>query len=242
MEKYILIGAGSPSDLEELNKPQKGLSDLTVFEYLKVKGIGHLDRPLNVSCHRTLDRAIGYAKDLQAFVDEGNALVAVFCGGLSLALPGIVSSQTTTVPIIGVPFYSKGTHGAGIDAATAVWNLPPGTVVGGTPVHFPDESPSIDRAVLLAENVLNSAESIVHVIGPVESKQVMAIRKLINPPEGRPYDAVPGLFGIPYEYRKETYKDDRFEVALSVCGFSSELVTIDRKSRLALQSRMPYSV
>ncbi len=237
MDKYILLGVGSPSDLKELEKPSKRLGGANVFEYMQERSIKQLEKPLQVSCHRTLDHAVSYAKDIDDFAAE-NKVVAVFCGGLSLALPGIVASQTTFLPVIGVPFYSGSTHGGGLDSATAVYNLPPGTVVAGAPVHFPGENPSIDKAVLLAEKVIDFADAPIMFIGAENSKQAKAVLKLINPPAGRPNDMTKGVFGLEYIHKNMPLDPkETLDIALSICEDDTTLRSIDNQSILALQSR-----
>ncbi len=150
---YIVFGVGSPSDLPAFEKTYRSLGDKTINHYLDGKGIKHLEGPLKISCHRTLDRVISYAQELENYSKTSDErIIAILFGGLSFALPGIFSSQTSTIPIIGVPAYTE-TSGGGLDSATAVYNLPAGTVVGGAPPHS-EYNTSLDKAVLIAEKIL----------------------------------------------------------------------------------------
>ncbi|MFH1669470.1 MAG: AIR carboxylase family protein [Candidatus Woesearchaeota archaeon] len=222
-KRYILLAVGSPSDLKEFEKTYPALGNLTVHEYLAKKGILHPKVPIVVSCHRTLKRVMSYALEAELFADtEGRRMVCVFFGGLSLALPGIFSSETSTLPIIGVPAWAK-VHGGGIDAATAVYNLPPGTVVAGAPLHS-GLHPGLDRAVLCAELILD-----------MESPEVV-----FSPSSGdMKYNkkAQEELAGITYSTATDT--GDTAEISLSIVDDSIELLGIDRSCVLALQCRAP---
>lgn len=151
---YIVFGMGSPSDLAAFKKTYNSLRDKTINDYLDGKGIKYLEEPLKISCHRTLDRVIYYAQELEDYSQTSDErIIVILFGGLSFALPGIFSSQTSTIPIIGVPAYTE-TLSSGLDSATAVYNLPAGIVVGGAPPHSKYNT-SLDKAVLIAEKILN---------------------------------------------------------------------------------------
>jgi phosphoribosylcarboxyaminoimidazole (NCAIR) mutase len=240
MAKYLAIGVGSPNDKKELEKGLPLLDGKTIEQHFTDTDIRLLkDGPLEVSCHRTPKRAEAYARDLQKMTEQ-DQVVALLFGGLSFALPGIFSSHTSSLPIIGVPAYSSSTHGGGLDSLTAVSNIPEGTVVGGAPLHHPDH-PSLDKAVLIAEKILNMDSPGVHIIAPTSHKQTDAIRQILNPPKGRSDNDTKGVFGIGYLQRVEPIGGEKYDLAITVSENNSILTTCDRVSSIALQCMVPRS-
>ncbi|MBW2972493.1 AIR carboxylase family protein, partial [Candidatus Woesearchaeota archaeon] len=184
------------------------------------------DGPLVVSCHRTLDRALSYARQAEELAegnDDLNRVVVVLFGGLSFALPGIMASHMPTVPVIGVPAYSGSINGGDFDATTGVYNLPPGTVVGGAPQHS-YESPSLDKAVLIAEKILNTSNQQANVSGPED------ILEKLTGLLGRK------KLGVPHS---SSSVPEENAVNLNVSDRPERLVAWNNASYLALQCVLP---
>ncbi len=237
MKRYIIAGVGSPSDLESFGQKYDSLGGMNISDYLSSKGILHLPRPLVVSCHRTLKRVVSYAleSELHAAADEDRKVVVVLFGGMSLALPGIFSAESVTLPIIGVPA-AAGVHGGGLDAATAVYNIPPGTVVAGVPVHYKD-NPSLDKAILIAEKILDLDSDDVSVVCSENSKDLSKIDLILNSEKGCSHNTSPGIFGVPHEHRKGC--KDKAMISVHVASSSLGIGECDRVSHIALQCRVP---
>ena len=109
-----LVGVvmGSDSDLETM---QRCMSQLE-----------HFDVPYEVriiSAHRTPDVAHEYA----ATAAERGLKLIIAAAGMSAALSGVLAAKTT-LPVIGVPMCSGPL--AGMDAALATMQMPPGVPVG----------------------------------------------------------------------------------------------------------------
>lgn len=238
MTDTIIFGIGSPSDNEQFQRRYKSLGDKSIESYLAGKGIRHTKEPILVSCHRTLERVVEYARDVEEYSRENRTVVVLF-GGLSFALPGIFASHAATVPIIGVPAHST-THGGGLDSSTAVYNLPPGTVVGGAPVHY-DNPTSLDKAVLIAEYILKPERKDVTLIAPHESsKHTAEAKKILNPPDLRDIhnSRIEGIFFIQYTHQKALKASDRFGITLNITDSNSDIGLCDSRSMLSLQCRM----
>ncbi len=189
MAKYLVLGMGSPSDMNEFTREYESLDGMTPSDYAKSKGVKVLTRPATLSCHNTPNRPGLFAQDLESIAwkkdSKGmiNKVIAVLGGGMSLQLPAIVASYTHTVPVIGVPFYSSSTFGGGLDALSACTNLPGGrAVMASAPIHFKD-APSIDNAVQMAIYMLvKSHESEFALVcdHKFEKESVSAIDALID--------------------------------------------------------------
>ncbi len=113
-KRKCLVGVvvGSDSDLETM---QRCLRQLDEF------GIGYEVRV--ISAHRTPDAAHDYA----ATAEQRGLKVVIAAAGMSAALAGVLAAKTT-LPVIGVPMAAGPL--AGIDAALATMQMPPGVPVG----------------------------------------------------------------------------------------------------------------
>ncbi|MFC1741811.1 phosphoribosylaminoimidazolesuccinocarboxamide synthase [Nanoarchaeota archaeon] len=225
MKKYVIIGMGSPSDVKAFEKSYDSLGG-TISSYLDRKGLLHTQQPVIVSCHRTLKRVVSYALETELHADhEERRVVVILFGGLSLALPGIFSSETTTLPVIGVPALASGVHGGGIDAATAVYNLPPGTVVAGVPVHS-EKNPSLDKAILIAEKILDATNPKVAIVSEKDTKQLQKAK------------STAGVFDMKYNHMKDVSKDLP-EITLHIAEDNYYLKSCDDAATIALQCIAP---
>lgn len=107
----VLLLAGSPSDLERLLEARRVLSE-----------VGISARVCVASAHRTPERV---GESIRAAESEG-ALAIIAFAGLAAHLAGLAAAQTS-LPVIGVPL-AVGPL-AGVDAALATLQMPPGTPV-----------------------------------------------------------------------------------------------------------------
>ena len=91
MNPIVSIIMGSDSDLQVMAKAAKMLEDFGVPYEMSV-----------ISAHRTADKMCEYAKGAKA-----RGIKVIIAGaGWAAALPSMVAAMTT-LPVIGVPIYSK---------------------------------------------------------------------------------------------------------------------------------------
>jgi 5-(carboxyamino)imidazole ribonucleotide mutase len=111
MKPLVSIVMGSDSDLPVMAKAAKTLEDFGVPYEMTI-----------ISAHRTPDAMYEYARSARK-----NGIKAIIAGaGWAAALPGMIAAMTT-VPVIGVPIYSKAL--SGIDALYSIVMTPPGVPV-----------------------------------------------------------------------------------------------------------------
>jgi len=236
MEKYLVLGMGSPSDMGEFTKEYEGLGGLTPSDYAREHGVKVLPVPEKLSCHNTPERPHPFADDLEDLTgdyDAPNKVVAVLGGGLSLQLPAIVAAHARTVPIIGVPFYSSSTFGGGLDSFTACANLPGGrAILASAPVHFKDR-PSLDKAVKIAVFMLTDAENY----------DVTTVYEDRLEKKGDPAHEVLHMLGMrPYELHHVQSVDDISDhpgMALNITDDVDNMLECDGTFFLAVQSVLP---
>ncbi|RHP34567.1 5-(carboxyamino)imidazole ribonucleotide mutase [Lachnotalea sp. AF33-28] len=111
MNPIVSIIMGSDSDLQVMAKAAKMLEDFGVPYEMSV-----------ISAHRTADKMCEYAKGAKA-----RGIKVIIAGaGWAAALPSMVAAMTT-LPVIGVPIYSK--YFGGQDALYSTVMTPPGVPV-----------------------------------------------------------------------------------------------------------------
>ena len=111
MKPLVSIVMGSDSDLPVMEKAAKTLDDFGVPYELTI-----------ISAHRTPDAMYEYARSARE-----RGIKAIIAGaGWAAALPGMIAAMTT-VPVIGVPIYSKALNG--VDALYSIVMTPPGVPV-----------------------------------------------------------------------------------------------------------------
>ena len=110
-EAVVSIVMGSDSDLSVMQKAAKMLEDFGVPYEMKI-----------ISAHRTPDEMTVYARGAKA-----RGIKAIIAGaGWAAALPGMIAAMTT-LPVIGVPLYSKTL--SGVDALYSIIMTPTGVPV-----------------------------------------------------------------------------------------------------------------
>ncbi|MBN2121042.1 MAG: 5-(carboxyamino)imidazole ribonucleotide mutase [Candidatus Omnitrophica bacterium] len=130
--KKISVILGSKSDLPQVEGGFMLLDDFKIGYELKI-----------LSAHRNTAELKRYVKGLE----RRGIRVVIACAGLSAALPGVVSSYIS-IPVIGVPLYSKAFKG--IDSLLSILQMPKGIPVAAVTVG----SSGMINAVLLAATIL----------------------------------------------------------------------------------------
>ncbi len=226
MVDKMILGMGSPSDLKAFDKRYTLLDDLTIQGYLEQQGIRQLDPPLLVSCHRTPKRVVSYALQSDNLLSRPkDRAVAVLYGGLAFALPGIFASETAAIPVIGVPAASSSIIGGEYDAALSVYNLPPGTVVGGMPPH--GKVSTLEKAVFLAEDQLRLESPELVVIADPKEKAAASAMGILD------------SFGIKYTQKKTMGKTDGYDLCVHIASGPGKIVHAANTSHIALQHVTP---
>ena len=148
MDKLLIIGVGSPSDLAQLQSTRIDGKD--IITYIHDQGVKVYQHPSNekhltTSIHRTTQDALGYARDAVRLRDLGYAVATVLVGGLAFAMPGVFAAEAYNIPVIAVPMDN--------DAFYNVYKIPDGTAVG---VVHPDpvNSGNLAKAVKIVSKML----------------------------------------------------------------------------------------
>lgn len=135
----VSVVMGSNSDLPVMQKAMDMLDRLGISYEVKVS-----------SAHRTLDKAVEYAKSLSR---RGIKIVIAGAGGAA-HLPGVVAAATI-LPVIGVPLASSPLKG--IDALLSIAQMPSGVPVACMGIG---ESGAANAAILAARVLANENEDI----------------------------------------------------------------------------------
>ena len=240
-KKNILFLLGSYKHSRHFEERYESLGGRTIADYLDAKGISHTN-PIPLSSYQTDMTLASIADQADKLNNPDNRIVAVAFGGDSFALPGNFAAHTYTIPTIGVPFFTANDYGSGIDAFTAVANLPLDTVAGCMPIHYEKKSPSLDKAVLLAEKILNLDKVLTAVdeehillIGPQHEKSMGIYRaKLILDKRDEIKSGEVNGLGIPYKHI-ESPQYERYHVPIHIAMSDKEILEYDPKCYLALQ-------
>lgn len=129
----VLLLCGSPSDLDLVLDSKEVLESLGIVGEIRV-----------LSAHRTPDEATTSARGAE---QEGFEAIIAFAG-MAAHLAGVVAAHSR-LPVIGVPV--SGGALAGIDAALATLQMPPGTPVATVAID------GARNAALLAGKILGGA-------------------------------------------------------------------------------------
>lgn len=243
--KNILFLLGSFKHSRHFEEHYESLEDKTIAEYLDAKGISYT-APIPLSSYQT-DRALSSIADQAELMNNPEKrVVAIAFGGDAFALPANFAAHTYTVPVIGVPFFTANNYGSGIDAFTAVANLPLDTVAGCMPIHYEkkyyeNKLTSLDKAVLIAEKILNLDKEIpcvdeehILLIGPHEKSAYTDRAKLVLERRSDIKSGEINGLGIPYKHI-ETLQYERYHVPINIAMSDKELLECDSKSYVALQ-------
>ncbi len=123
------IICGSNSDLPLLDKTAKQLDEFGIKYDVVV-----------ASAHRTPEKVISFAKSAEK---KYNLIIAA--AGMAAALPGVVAGHTT-LPVIGIPIFSKSLKG--LDALFAIVQMPSGVPVASVAID------GAKNAAILAAQIL----------------------------------------------------------------------------------------
>lgn len=127
----VSIIMGSDSDLPIMKDCSKFLDDMGISYELKI-----------LSVHRTPEKATQYANELK----ENNVKVIIAGAGGAAHLPGVFAAMVPTVPVIGVPIYTK-TLG-GVDSLYSIVQMPSGIPVATVAIN------GAKNAAILATSIL----------------------------------------------------------------------------------------
>lgn len=128
----ISIVMGSQSDWPTLRRAAEICDELKIPYEKRI-----------VSAHRTPDRLVAYARDLQA---RGISVAIAGAGGAA-HLPGMIASMTI-VPVLGVPVESQALRG--LDSLYSIVQMPAGVPVGTLAIG----APGATNAALLAAQIV----------------------------------------------------------------------------------------
>ncbi len=127
----VSIIMGSDSDLSIMNECAIFLDQMNISYEMKI-----------LSVHRTPERAMEYAKEL----NERNVKVIIAGAGGAAHLPGVFAAMVPTVPVIGVPIYTKTL--SGIDSLYSIVQMPSGIPVATVAIN------GAKNAAILATSIL----------------------------------------------------------------------------------------
>ena len=164
MEKFLVMGCGSRSDLKYMVRPTDDYPCEDINPMIDSMGILRLDEPIITSVHRSKNekgKKLQYLEYAEQIIDlalekqaNGDRVVAMWFGGRAFALPGVMAALMSSIPTIGVPFSSASIQGGSLDAFYSVANVPFGTPLG-TSGQTNNNFVSLMHAVESAEKILN---------------------------------------------------------------------------------------
>lgn len=136
MEKVdVSIIMGSDSDLPIMKDCAYFFDEMGISYEVKI-----------LSVHRTPEKATAYAKELE---ETGVKVIIAGAGGAA-HLPGVFAAMLPTVPVIGVPIYTK-TVG-GVDSLYSIVQMPSGIPVATVAIN------GAKNAAILATSILAVAD------------------------------------------------------------------------------------
>ena len=155
LDKVSII-MGSQSDFKVMKLCQKVLKVLNIEFETKI-----------ISAHRTPERMIKYAKNLE----KNNISVIIAGAGGSAHLPGMIAALTT-LPVIGVPIESKKLKG--LDSLLSIVQMPKGIPVGTVAIG---EDGAMNSALLAASIIANSDSKIKKKLNTWRQNQSSSVKK-----------------------------------------------------------------
>ena len=127
----VSIIMGSDSDLPIMKDVAKFLEEMEISYEMKI-----------LSVHRTPEKATEYANSLK---EKGVKVVIAGAGGAA-HLPGVFAAMLPTIPVIGIPIYTK-TLG-GLDSLYSIVQMPSGIPVATVAIN------GAKNAAILATSIL----------------------------------------------------------------------------------------
>jgi len=160
MTAQVGIILGSQSDWEIMSNASATLDTLGIEHEVSI-----------ISAHRTPDKLVDYCRT----ADDRGLKVLITAAGLAAGLPG-AAAALTSLPVLGVPMYSKAT--GGMDALMAMVQMPGGVPVGTLAIGKPG---AVNSAVLAASILALSDSTIRQALDDFRSQQTQAVLDLPDP-------------------------------------------------------------
>jgi 5-(carboxyamino)imidazole ribonucleotide mutase len=160
MTALVGIILGSQSDWEIMSNASTTLDTLGIEHEVSI-----------ISAHRTPDKLVDYCRT----AGDRGLKVLITAAGLAAGLPG-ATAALTSLPVLGVPMYSKAT--GGMDALMAMVQMPGGVPVGTLAIGKPG---AVNSAVLAASILALSDRTIRQALNDFRSQQTQAVLDLPDP-------------------------------------------------------------
>jgi 5-(carboxyamino)imidazole ribonucleotide mutase len=160
MTALVGIILGSQSDWEIMSNASTTLDTLGIEHEVSI-----------ISAHRTPDKLVDYCRT----AGDRGLKVLITAAGLAAGLPG-ATAALTSLPVLGVPMYSKAT--GGMDALMAMVQMPGGVPVGTLAIGKPG---AVNSAVLAASILALSDRNIRQALNDFRSQQTQAVLDLPDP-------------------------------------------------------------
>jgi 5-(carboxyamino)imidazole ribonucleotide mutase len=160
MAALVGIILGSQSDWETMSNASATLDTLGIEHEVSI-----------ISAHRTPDKLVDYCRT----AGDRGLKVLITAAGLAAGLPG-AAAALTSLPVLGVPMYSKAT--GGMDALMAMVQMPGGVPVGTLAIGKPG---AVNSAVLAASILALSDSTIRQALDDFRSRQTQAVLDLPDP-------------------------------------------------------------
>ncbi len=162
MSKLVGVILGSQSDWETMSHCSTTLDQLGIEHEVSI-----------ISAHRTPDRLHEYVGSAR---DRG-LQVLICAAGLAAALPG-AAAALTSLPVLGVPMYSKAT--GGMDALLCMAQMPGGIPVGTLAIG---RAGAVNAGVLAASILGLSHTEIAANLDEFRARQTEKVMALPDPRE-----------------------------------------------------------
>ncbi len=131
----VAIIMGSDSDLPIMKDSAKFLDDMGISYEMKI-----------LSVHRTPEKAIEYAKQLE----ESGVKVIIAGAGGAAHLPGVFAAMVPTIPVIGIPIHTKTL--SGVDSLYSIVQMPSGIPVATVAINGAKNAGILATSILAVGN------------------------------------------------------------------------------------------
>ena len=131
----VAIIMGSDSDLPIMKDCASFLDKMNISYEIKI-----------LSVHRTPENAIEYAKSLQ----DRNVKVIIAGAGGAAHLPGVFAAMAPTIPVIGIPIFTKTLNG--IDSLYSIVQMPSGIPVATVAINGAKNAAILATSMLAISN------------------------------------------------------------------------------------------